>query len=211
MTRASRSAEIATQPRSSRAAFGAPAPAPASADVALARPVPPSTNVALALPASTEVALAVPAPATPLAFEGATIRLYGADILIVIVQPWILADPYESQLLVFAFRSRFQRTIVLVAQDDRRVPTYFGPAAIVAALGRLPFDALSWRRYIYRKPPVVRLPIPIDPPPGETDADPSWSYCATPDTDLEDTAIRSQPQETRDDRHRGSRRHTPEG
>ena len=109
-------------------------------------------------------------------FDGATIRLYGADVLVVIVRPPILADSYESQLLVVAFRARFRRTIVLASQDARGVPTYFGPAAIVRVLSVVPFDALSWQRYVYRKPPPQKLPIPIDPAPELTDTNPSWSF-----------------------------------
>jgi hypothetical protein len=109
-------------------------------------------------------------------FDGATIRLYGADVLVVIVRPQILADSYESQLLVVAFRARFRRTIVLASQDARGVPTYFGPAAIVRVLSTVPFDALSWQRYVYRKLAPQKLPIPIDPAPELTDVSPSWSF-----------------------------------
>jgi hypothetical protein len=116
-----------------------------------------------------------PGPALPAYFDGATIRLYGADVLIVLVAPWVLANVYESQLLVIAFRSRFRRTIVLVGQDARGVPTYYGPAAIAGALRTLPFEALSWRRYLYRRPAPPKLPIPIDLPADYTDSHPSWS------------------------------------
>ena len=112
---------------------------------------------------------------TPAMFDGATIELYGAKLLVVIVRPQILADAYESQLLVLAFRARFRRTIVLVTQDARGVPTYYGPAAIVRALSGLPFDALSWRRYRFRRPPPQQLPIPIDPEPLATDSQGSCS------------------------------------
>ena len=122
-------------------------------------------------------------PGTPANFVGATIKLYGGDVLIVSVPPWVIADPYESQLLVVAFRSRFRRTIVLVAWDPRGVPTYYGPITIVQALRVLPYDALSWQRYVYRKTPPRKLPIPTELPPNETDSRPSWSYCVTPDTD----------------------------
>lgn len=117
--------------------------------------------------------------AEPLAFAGATIRLYGADVLVVVVLPELLADVHESQLVVIAFRARFARTIVLVARDAWGVPTYYGPAAIARALSALPFDALSWRRYLYRRAPPPRLPIPIEPASSETDSHPSWSFCDT--------------------------------
>jgi len=137
------------------------------------------------VPASTVDSPAAEAPVsgTPANFVGATIKLYGGDILIVSVPPWVIADTYESQLLVIAFRSRFRRTIVLVARDPHGVPIYYGPLAIVQVLRVLPFDALSWQRYVYRKTPPRKLPIPIDLPADETDSQPSWSYCVTPDTD----------------------------
>ncbi len=116
--------------------------------------------------------------AMPETFDGATIRLYGTDLLVVLVSSWVLADPYESQLLVVAFRFRFQRTVVLAAQDPRGIPTYYGPAAIVGALRLLPFDALSWRRYIFRRKVAPKLPIPVeDGPWNYTDSQPSWSFC----------------------------------
>jgi hypothetical protein len=141
---------------------------------------------------------------TPALFDGATLRLYGADVLIVVVRAAVLADPYESQLLVLAFNARFRRTIVLVALDPSGVPTYFGPAAIVHALSRLPFEALTWKRY-RKKPPAPMLPTPIDPPANETDSRPSWSYCGTPDTNVDQTTIHitrrdSKQLDTRDER-----------
>jgi hypothetical protein len=128
----------------------------------------------------------------PAMFDGATIRLYGVEILVVLVQPAVLADPYECQLLVVAFAGRFARTIVLVAQDAHGVPTYYGPAAIARALSGLPFDALTWRRYRFRRPPPAKLPIPIDDDSraDQTDSQPSWSYCEPPDTEPDDTTVR---------------------
>jgi len=118
--------------------------------------------------------------AMPAWFHGATIRLYGADVLVVLVGAWVLAKPSESQQVVGAFRARFRRTIVLVARDCRGVPTYYGPAAIARALHTLPFDALSWQRYLVRKPPPPLLPIPIDPHSDPTDSNPRWSLGSRP-------------------------------
>lgn len=101
------------------------------------------------------------------AFDGALLPVCGADVLIVVVQPWVLADPFEAQLFVTAFGLRYQRTIVLVARDRRRVPTFFGPPAIARALAALPFEIIPWRRIPYHAPPrrPWMLPIPVDPPP----------------------------------------------
>lgn len=134
---------------------------------------------------------------TPARFDGASLELYGAKLLVVIVRPQVLADAYESQLLVLAFHARFRRTIVLVTQDARGVPTYYGPAAIVRALSGLPFDALPWRRYRYRRPPPQKLPIPVDPKPLATDSPGSWSFCDPPDTERsaasEQATVRGKP------------------
>ncbi|MBA3393714.1 MAG: hypothetical protein H0T89_13785 [Deltaproteobacteria bacterium] len=103
-------------------------------------------------------------------FTGAALPVCGVDVLIVVVQPWILADPHEAQLYVIAFALRFDRTIVLMAQDDRRVPTYYGPAPIVRALGVLPFEIIPWQRMPYQlpRPRAWQLPIPPEPPPYDS-------------------------------------------
>jgi hypothetical protein len=134
-------------------------------------------------------------PAVPSAFEGATLRLYDTELLVIHVAPAVLADRYESQLLVVAFAARFARTIVLVARDAAGIPTYFGPSAIARALAALPFDALTWRRYRFHRPAPAMLPIPRDPT-RETDSRPSWSFCPTPDTALGETTIRVEPAAT---------------
>lgn len=97
-------------------------------------------------------------------FIGAALPICGIDVLIVVVQPDVLADPHECNLYVIAFQTRFGRAIVLVAQDDLLVPTYFGPLVIVRALSMLPFDLIPWRRMLYRmpRPKPWQLPIPRD-------------------------------------------------
>lgn len=104
-------------------------------------------------------------------FNGAVMPICGVDVLIVVVRPWVLADLHECQLFVFAFFTRFQRPIVLMAQDDRGVPHYFGPMAIVRALCALPFEIIPWQRIPYRQPPPRHwmLPIPRDPEPMDED------------------------------------------
>ncbi|MDQ3368394.1 MAG: hypothetical protein M3680_23460 [Myxococcota bacterium] len=91
-------------------------------------------------------------------------------MLIVVVRPWILADPHEVALYVAAFHLRFGIPIVLMAQDERRVPTYVGPAAIVRALAVLPFEIIPWQRMPYRKPRPApwRLPVPPEPVPCDS-------------------------------------------
>lgn len=120
-------------------------------------------------------------PPAPPTFVGALLPICDVDVLIVVVRPWILAAPHEATLYVTAFALRFQRAIVLMAQDDQRVPTYYGPASIVRALRALPFEIIPWRRIPYRPAPPRgwQLPIPPEPPPVDSAA--SWATAASLD------------------------------
>jgi hypothetical protein len=114
--------------------------------------------------------------ADPDCFTGATIRLFQVDVLVVYVPRHVVGDRALAPTVVAAFHARFNRTVVLAAQDRRGVPTYFGPAPIATVLSRIPFDALAWRRYRYRKPKPMMLPIPTDPLPEDRDSNTGgWS------------------------------------
>jgi hypothetical protein len=110
--------------------------------------------------------------ADPDCFTGATIRLFQVEVLVVYVPRHVVGDRALAPTVVAAFHARFNRTIVLAAQDRCGVPTYFGPAPIATVLSRIPFDALAWRRYRYRKAKPMMLPIPTDPLPEDRN---SWS------------------------------------
>jgi hypothetical protein len=101
-------------------------------------------------------------------FIGAEIRLFDVDVLVVQVAPRVIGDRCEAPALVAAFAARFKRTIVLVAHDRRGMPTFFGPGPIAQVLGRIPGEALTWKRYRYRPPRPMMLPIPVDPLPQYT-------------------------------------------
>jgi hypothetical protein len=98
-------------------------------------------------------------------FCGATIRLFQADVLVVLVASRLLGDRAEAPLVVAAFQAKFGMTIVLAAQDTRGVPTFFGPGPIATVLARIPFEALGWKRYRFSRPKPLMLPIPSDPLP----------------------------------------------
>jgi hypothetical protein len=96
-------------------------------------------------------------------FVGAALPVSGIDVLIVVVQPAVLASAFEAHLYVIAFHTRFAKTIVLMAQDDAHVPTYYGPAGIVQAISRLPFEVIPWQRMLYRAPRPASWQLPIPP------------------------------------------------
>lgn len=82
-------------------------------------------------------------------FVGAFLELAGVDVVVVVVPPPIVADPFEAELYVLGFQSRYRRHVVLMAQDARSVPTFYGPAELVRALSRMPFEAIPYRVYAY--------------------------------------------------------------
>ena len=95
-------------------------------------------------------------------FQGALLPVYGFEVLLVVVQPWVLAAPPEANLFAAAFQRRFRRPVVLVAQDERGNPYFYGDTAFARALSALPLPLIPWRRYLYRPEarPTWQLPIP---------------------------------------------------
>lgn len=126
-------------------------------------PQPPQPQPPRPHPQQPPAGSAWPAP-PPGTFIGAVLPVCGVEVLIVVVRPQILADLHEANLYVVAFHERFRRSIVLVAQDSRGTPTFYGPVQIARVLSTLPFEVLPWRWLLYRAepPPSWRLPIPKD-------------------------------------------------
>src|SRR5512139_2558347 len=139
------------------------------------------------------VAMSSSASSSPSVFVGAFLPVAGVDVLIVLVHPSILGDVHEANLYVTAFGLRFRRTIILVAQDAARFPTFYGPVGLVQPLSRLPFDVIPWQRLCYRvaKPRPWRLPIPRDRPSQTSQLAGSTSRGGSSvDEDLSQTIIR---------------------
>lgn len=103
-------------------------------------------------------------------FTGAAIAVGRIELLLVIVAPAVLADVRECQLTVAAYQARFGKSIVLLAQDHRGSPRYFGPARLMPMVAAIPFELIPWRQLYYQAPVPWRLPIPPDPPASPTAA-----------------------------------------
>lgn len=81
-------------------------------------------------------------------FDGAVIREQGVTLAIVLVKPHVVQSTTESQRAIRAFQRRFPgMPVVLMGQDARGVPTYFGCPDIVRFLSRVPVEAIPWKRY----------------------------------------------------------------
>lgn len=106
-------------------------------------------------------------------FQGAVLPVRGVEVLIVVVQPWVLTDLHEANLFMFAFQTRFQRPVVLVAQDEHGAPHFYGPTELARTLRALPLPVIPWRRFLYRPEPrpTWQLPIPADSDGGDDNGD----------------------------------------
>jgi len=83
-------------------------------------------------------------------FDGAVIKEQGVTFAVVIVQQHIIEQHSEGNQAIRAFQPLFQGLpVVLMAQDGRGVPTYYGRPDIVNFLAHVPFQAIPWRRYQY--------------------------------------------------------------
>lgn len=80
-------------------------------------------------------------------FQGAVVREQGVEFAIVVVKPQVLDCRSEGEQMITAWRARFGVPVVLMAQDSRGTPTYFGRTDIVRFLSRVPLRAIPWREY----------------------------------------------------------------
>jgi len=103
----------------------------------------------------------------------ARLPLCGVDVLVVVVERRVLNNPDAARHHIETFQRYFRRTIVLMAQDPRLVPTYYGPGPIVRRLSTLPFEVIPWRTFVYRDELARRWRLPDPAPPPDLGAS-SW-------------------------------------
>jgi hypothetical protein len=81
-------------------------------------------------------------------FQGALIREQGVTFAIVIVKAHIVKSPMAAQDAVRAFRPAFPGVpVVLMGQDGRGVPTYYGRRDIVNFLANVPMECIPWQEF----------------------------------------------------------------
>ena len=80
-------------------------------------------------------------------FNGALLAFGATRVLVVVVRPWVLEDPYETELIQFGFQLRCPCSVVLMAQDERGRPTFHGPRPITRILRRIGLAAIAWQRF----------------------------------------------------------------
>lgn len=79
---------------------------------------------------------------------GAVIRDHGVNFAVVIVKPGVLRTPQEAVKAQVAFAPAFRgMPVVLMAQDEKGVPSFHGRQDLVGFLRDVNLDYLKWRVY----------------------------------------------------------------
>lgn len=79
--------------------------------------------------------------------QGAVIREQGQTFAVVIVKPHVIQNHAEAAEAIATFAPVFGVPTVLMAQDSRGTPTYYGRRDIARFLASVPLQAIPWREY----------------------------------------------------------------
>lgn len=81
-------------------------------------------------------------------FDGAVIREQGIIFAVVIVRESVVQSTTEANRAILSFRPVFPgMPIVLMAQDGRGRPTYYGRRDLSQFMARVPLQVVPWRTY----------------------------------------------------------------
>lgn len=94
------------------------------------------------------------APSIPLErlmrFHAAVIKDWSTTFAVVIVRPELLRSVHEATRAQVAFAPAFRGLpIVLMAQDQKGIPSFHGRKDLVALMSDIQLDAVRWREYSY--------------------------------------------------------------
>ena len=83
-----------------------------------------------------------------MSFDAALVREQGVTFAVVAVKRQVLGSESSREEAIGAFAAQFPGVpIVLMAQDGRGRPTYWGRNDIVRFLARIAHTRLPWKRY----------------------------------------------------------------
>lgn len=81
-------------------------------------------------------------------FQGAVIKEQGITFAIVIVKRHVVDNRSEAAAAIAGFQPWFPGIpVILMAQDSRGIPTYFGRTDIARFMSSVPVSAVPWREY----------------------------------------------------------------
>jgi hypothetical protein len=81
-------------------------------------------------------------------FQGAVIKEQGVTFAIVIVKRHVVQNTHEADQTIRSFAPTFGGIpVVLMAQDGRGTPTYYGRQDIAKFMANVPLRAIPWKEY----------------------------------------------------------------
>ena len=81
-------------------------------------------------------------------FQGAVIKEQGVTFAIVIVKKHVINNSSEANRAIQSFQPIFPgMPIILMAQDSRGIPTYYGRKDISKFMANVPVQAVPWKEY----------------------------------------------------------------
>lgn len=81
-------------------------------------------------------------------FEGAVIREQGVTFAVVVVKEHVVNNSFEADRAIGAFRPAFPNLpIVLMAQDYRGFPTYYGRRDLSQFMAGVPMECVPWAEF----------------------------------------------------------------
>jgi hypothetical protein len=79
--------------------------------------------------------------------QGAVIKEQGVTFAVVIVKRNVIRDTSRAGDVMNALRPVFKVPIVLMAQDSRGIPEYYGRRDIAKFMASVPIEAVPWKEY----------------------------------------------------------------
>lgn len=79
--------------------------------------------------------------------QGAVIREQGQTFAVIVVKPQVIQNTAEAQRTLNGFAPVFGVPVVLMAQDGRGRPTYYGRPDIARFMSSVPLRSIPWREY----------------------------------------------------------------
>jgi len=81
-------------------------------------------------------------------FEGALIKEQGVKFAIVIVKQHIINSSHTANQAIASFQPTFPSVpVILMSQDFRGTPTYYGRRDIVNFLKNVPLQCIPWQKF----------------------------------------------------------------
>lgn len=82
--------------------------------------------------------------------QGAVIKEQGVRFAIVVVKRHVIQNSLQANKAIQGFSPLFPgMPIVLMAQNHRGTPTYYGRRDIVKFLSKVPMHAVMWKEYTF--------------------------------------------------------------